>query len=57
VVAREAIEAWVEQREREALHDAVATYARAVAGSRADLDEHLEQAGIEHLLRKRRRRR
>jgi predicted DNA-binding protein len=57
VVAREAIEAWVEQREREALHDAVATYACAVAGSRADLDEDLEQAGIEHLIGGRRRRR
>jgi predicted DNA-binding protein len=57
VLAREAIEAWVEEREREAVHEAVVTYARAVAGSRADLDEHLEQAGIEHLLGGRRRRR
>jgi predicted DNA-binding protein len=56
-VAREAIEAWIEQRERQALHDAIATYAHEVGGSRDDLDEDLERAGVEHLLSRRRRRR
>ncbi len=57
VLAREAIEAWLEERERKAAHEAIAAYARAMAGSPADLDEHLERAGVEHLLRRRRTRR
>jgi predicted DNA-binding protein len=57
VVAREAIEAWIEERERQALHEAIATYAHEVGGSRDDLDEPLERAGVEHLVGRRRRRR
>jgi predicted transcriptional regulator len=37
-LAREAIEAWVEEREREAVHEAIATYANEMAGTPADLD-------------------
>jgi len=56
IVAREAIEAWVEERERDAVHDAIATYAREMAATPADLDESLEGAAIEHLRGKRRKR-
>jgi predicted DNA-binding protein len=55
-LAREAIEAWVEEREREAVHEAIATYASEMAGTEADLDEDLERAGIEHLAGPRRKR-
>lgn len=55
--AREAIEAWVEEVEKLALHEAIAEYARETAGSPADLDEDLERAGIEHLLGDKRGRR
>ncbi len=55
-LAREAIEAWVEEREREAVHEAIAVYASETAGTSADLDEDLERAGIEHLLGTRRKR-
>ena len=54
-LAREAIEAWVEEREREAVHEAIAAYASEMAGTSADLDEDLERAGIEHLLGGRRK--
>jgi len=50
-LAREAIEAWVEDLEREALGDAIAGYAVAMAGTRADLDEDLERSAAEHLRR------
>ena len=49
-LAREAIEAWIEDRERAAVHEAIAAYAAEVAGTSADLDEDLEQAGIDHLV-------
>lgn len=55
-LARDAIEAWVEERERQAVHDAIAAYATEMAGSAADLDESLEQAAIEHLRGRRRKR-
>jgi predicted DNA-binding protein len=55
-LAREAIEAWVEERERQAVHEAIATYATEMAGTAADLDEDLERTAIEHLRGKRRRR-
>jgi predicted DNA-binding protein len=55
-VAREAIEAWVDERERQAVHEAIAAYATEMAGTAADLDEGLERAAIEHLRGRRRKR-
>jgi predicted transcriptional regulator len=55
-LAREAIEAWIEERRRRAIHDAIAEYAEEMAGSPADLDEVLEKASVEHLVSDRRKR-
>jgi predicted DNA-binding protein len=55
-VAREAIEAWVEERERLAVHEAIATYATEMAGTAADLDQGLERGAAEHLRGTRRKR-
>ncbi len=55
-LAREAIETWIDERERQAVHEAIETYATEMAGTAADLDEGLEQAGIEHLRDRRRKR-
>ena len=55
-LAREAIEVWIEERRRRAVHDAIAEYAERMARSPADLDEDLEKASIEHLLSGRRKR-
>jgi predicted DNA-binding protein len=55
-VARQAIEYWLEENERIAVHEAVAEYARSVAGTSADLDQGLEEAAVEHLLSKERKR-
>jgi predicted DNA-binding protein len=55
-LAREAIEAWIAERERHAVHEAIVEYANEMAGSSADLDDDLERAGIDHLVRKRRKR-
>ena len=49
VLVREAIEAWLAEREKEAVHDAIADYARATAGTRADLDPELESVAAAHL--------
>ena len=48
-LAREAIDSWLRQQARKARHDAVASYASALAGTELDLDPALESAGIEHL--------
>jgi predicted DNA-binding protein len=56
ILAREAIEAWIREREREHVSDRIAEYAAAVAGTNADLDRTLERAGTDHLLGKRRKR-
>jgi hypothetical protein len=50
VVARQAIEYWLDESDRMAVHEAVADYARSMAGTSADLDEALEKAAVEHLL-------
>ncbi len=55
-LAREAIEAWIEERERQAVHEAIATYAADMAGTAADLDADLERAAVEHLRHRRRKR-
>jgi hypothetical protein len=50
VVARNAIAWWLEQREKETLHDRIRDYAERQAGTDVDLDPDLEQATVEHLL-------
>jgi predicted DNA-binding protein len=48
-LAREAIEQWLQARHRAAVHEAIVAYARAHAGSAADIDPDLEAAGLEQL--------
>ncbi len=48
-VARQALEAWLRQRRRDELHEAIASYARREAGGPSDLDAELEEAGLESL--------
>jgi hypothetical protein len=48
-IAREAIERFLEEVRRTATHDAIASYAAAVAGGRNDLDPELEAAAVEFL--------
>ena len=47
VLARHAIEAWLRQRKRAALREAISAYAAEQAGSGADLDPALETASLE----------
>lgn len=49
VVAREAIAESLRALRRQELAEEIAEYARANAGTSADLDSELEAAGIEHL--------
>jgi hypothetical protein len=49
VVARDAIEAWLAERRRASVREAIATYAIAHAGTPADLDPALERASLEEL--------
>jgi len=49
VVARQAIEAWLRERRKMVLREAVATYAVRHAGTAADLDPALEAAGVDLL--------
>ena len=49
VLARQAVEEWLKEREKESLHCAIAAYAARQAGSSADLDEELEMAAVDHL--------
>jgi len=55
-LAREAIEAWIAERERRAVHQAIVDYASEMAGSPADLDDDLEKAAVEQLVRRRQKR-
>ena len=50
VLVREAIETWLVEQEKAALHHAIAHYAQAVAGTADDLDADVEKAAVEHLL-------
>lgn len=50
VLAREAIEAWIERQRREELAQEIRTYASKVAGTEDDLDEELAGAAEEDLL-------
>jgi predicted transcriptional regulator len=56
VIAREAIEAWLRERHRASVREAIAEYAAKHAGTATDLDPALEAAALQ-LLRKRRRKR
>ena len=56
VIAREAIEAWLRERQRASVREAIAEYAAKHAGTATDLDPALESAALQ-LLRKRRRKR
>lgn len=56
VVARYAIDAWLRQRRRAVLREAIAAYAARMAGTGADLDPDLEAATLEGWTRSRRRR-
>lgn len=47
VVARYAIEAWLREQRKAALHGAIAAYAAKMAGTPADLDPELEAASLE----------
>jgi hypothetical protein len=48
-VAREVIEAWLRERKRAGVREAIATYAAKHAGTTADLDPALEKASLEVL--------
>ncbi|HCC55707.1 MAG TPA: hypothetical protein DEQ47_00300 [Solibacterales bacterium] len=50
-LAREAIDIWLRQQWKKTRHDAIASYARQMAGTEFDLDPALEAAGVEHLLK------
>jgi len=54
-LAREAIDLWLREQARKARQDAIAAYAAEMAGTEFDLDRDLEAAGIEHLMKKARR--
>jgi hypothetical protein len=56
VVAREAIELWLRERRKAVVREAIAAYAVDQAGTVTDLDRALEQAGLEALRPRRRRR-
>ncbi len=49
-LAKQAVEYWLEEQERLALHEEIAHYAAAKAGSSDDLDQDLEVAAVEHML-------
>jgi hypothetical protein len=49
-LAREAVDCWLRQQVRKTRHDAIAAYAKEMAGTRLDLDADLESAAIEHIL-------
>jgi predicted DNA-binding protein len=48
-MAKQAVEYWLEEQEKLALHEEIASYAAAAAGSLDDLDLQLEAASLEHL--------
>jgi hypothetical protein len=46
VIARQAIEAWLRERRKAAVREAIAVYAAEHGGTAADLDPALEAAGV-----------
>jgi predicted DNA-binding protein len=49
-LVKQAVEYWLEEQEQLALHEEIASYAAAAAGTVDDLDTQLEAAGVECLL-------
>lgn len=49
-IVRQALERWIAERRRQRLDQEIQSYAEAMAGTRFDLDEDLERAGIEVIL-------
>lgn len=47
-VGRQAIEWWLAEQRRAALHEAICAYAREHGGTTADLDTAMEAVGLEH---------
>lgn len=54
-LARNAIDRWLSEVRREALHKEIAAYARKNAGTPADLDPELEAAAVDPLREERAR--
>lgn len=54
-LAREAVDEWLRNESRKARRDAIAAYATEMAGTSLDLDTDLESAGIEHLVKTRKK--
>ncbi len=50
-IAREAIDRWLDDQEKVLIDEAIGEYVRQMAGTSDDLDEDLEAASIESLLR------
>lgn len=48
-IAREAIDRYLEEAHRTAVHEAIASYAVSCAGTEADLDPSLEASAVEQL--------
>jgi predicted DNA-binding protein len=48
-MAKQAVEYWLGEQEKLALHEEIASYAAAASGSAEDLNEQLEAASLEHL--------
>lgn len=48
-LVKQAVEYWLEQQEKLALHEEIARYAAQNADTADDLDESLEAAALEHL--------
>ena len=49
-LAREAVDWWLRQQVRKTRHEAIAAYAKEMAGTRHDLDADLESAAVDHIL-------
>ncbi|MBI5483012.1 MAG: hypothetical protein HY888_00955 [Deltaproteobacteria bacterium] len=49
-LVKQAVEYWLEEQEKLALHEEIARYAAETAGTSDDLDEQLEVTGVEHLI-------
>lgn len=50
-IAKQALEQWLEEQARLSVHEEIAQYAAAMAGTADDLDEALESASLEQLNR------
>lgn len=48
-LAKQAVESWLQEHEKLALHEEIVQYVADTAGTAVDLDEELEAAAVEHL--------